>query len=194
MTTTVVKKPTHAAGPVEQDVTLYIGGLHASASPALIRTLLGSCISVCLFDRERQIGGMNHFMLPHGRTGDGDPLKFGVHSMDTLIGSIMKLGGDRRRFVAKVFGGAHVLDIARSTATVPEQNIAFIREFLREEAISVAAEDVGGFHPRHVRFYTATGQAFIKRVTTERACTRVAREESRRATAPASSGDITLFE
>ena len=32
----------------------------------LIVTTLGSCIAACLWDRERRIGGMNHFMLPEG--------------------------------------------------------------------------------------------------------------------------------
>ena len=35
----------------------------------LIMTTLGSCIAACLWDRERRIGGMNHFMLPDGGSG-----------------------------------------------------------------------------------------------------------------------------
>ena len=55
-----------AAAPVapEKEVTIYIGGVHVSPGPAVIKTLLGSCISVCLFDPIRRVGGMNHFMLP----------------------------------------------------------------------------------------------------------------------------------
>ncbi len=182
--------------PVLKEVTLYIGGLHASSEPTLIRTLLGSCISVCLYDPVRRVGGMNHFMLPHATAaGDGgDALRFGVHAMDTLIGAMMKLGGDRRRFVAKAFGGAHVLNIESSSCTVPQQNIAFIRRFLKEEGITTAAEDLGGFHPRHIRFFTASGRAFIKNVTTARLEARVVRDERRRGGASATPGDVTLFE
>ena len=91
---------------------------------------------------------MNHFMLPHG-SGDGtegDLTRFGVHAMDYLIGAMMKLGGDRRRFVAKCFGGAHVLDMQESAAGVPQQNIAFIRSFLADEGFPMLAEDMGGYH------------------------------------------------
>ena len=174
-----------------KDVTIYIGGVHASAEPALVKTLLGSCIAVCLHDPTRAIGGMNHFMLPRGATGDGDPTRFGVHAMDTLIGAMQKLGGDRRRLVAKVFGGAHVLAIRESEAGVPQQNIEFIRAFLREEGLRVVSEDVGGYHPRHVHFHTASGRAFVKRVGS-REHVRVLTEQARPAPAPG-YGDVVLF-
>lgn len=174
-----------------KEVTIYIGGVHASAEPALVKTLLGSCIAVCLHDPGRGIGGMNHFMLPRGSSNDGDPTRFGVHAMDCLIGAMQKLGGDRRRFVAKVFGGAHVLAIRESTAGVPQQNIEFVREFLREEGFRVLNEDVGGYHPRHVHFHTVTGRAFVKRVG-GREHVRVLQEQARPVPAPA-YGDVVLF-
>ncbi len=167
--------------------------MHASREPALIRTLLGSCIAVCLFDPVAAVGGMNHFMLPRGNAGDGDPARFGVHAMDCLIGSMMKLGGDRRRFVAKIFGGAHVLAIKESVLGVPQRNIDFIREFLREEGFPILGEDVGGYHPRHVHFYTSTGRARCKRVTSGGAhVPRVVNELRRPVPAPR-VGEVTLF-
>ena len=172
------------------EVTIHIGGVHASAEPTLVKTLLGSCISVCLHDPGRGIGGMNHFMLPRGAEGDGEPARFGVHAMDCLIGAMQKLGADRRRLVAKVFGGAHVLAIRESTVSVPQQNIDFIRHFLREEGLRVISEDVGGYHPRHVHFQTGSGRVFIKRVGT-RDHVRVLTEQVRPA-APV-YGDVVLF-
>lgn len=182
--------------PCEQEVTLYIGGVHASRHPMLIKTLLGSCIAVCLWDPEAQVGGMNHFMLPRevGSGRNADASRFGVHAMDCLVGAMMKLGGDRRRFVAKVFGGAHVLDIKESAAGVPQQNIEFIRTFLGEEGFPVLSEDVGGYHPRHVHFYTATGRARIKRVKSVASCSRLVGEEQRQVAAPPRYGDVTLFD
>src|SRR5262245_44710338 len=105
------------------EVTLYIGDLRASAEPLLIKTLLGSCIAVTLWDPDTGAGGMNHFMLPRAFTGPGpDSSRFGVHAMDLLIGGVMKAGGDRRRFVAKVFGGGHVLGLPDVEDSVPRQN------------------------------------------------------------------------
>ena len=185
-----------ATAVLEKEVTIYVGGVHAAAEPQLVKTLLGSCISVCLFDPVACVGGMNHFMLPDGGDdgGHGDLTRFGVHAMDCLIGQMMKLGGDRRRFIAKCFGGAHVLDMQESAAAVPQQNIAFIRSFLSVEGFPVIAEDVGGYQPRHVRFYTSTGRALVKRVDSAQARTRLRRQERQRPAAPPTYGDVELFD
>src|SRR5207244_2522757 len=84
---------------------------------------------------------------------------FGVHAMDLLIGAIMKAGGDRRRLVAKVFGGANVLELSGSVVDVPRRNIDFAKTFLEEEGIPVLSAAVGGRYPRHVHFHTDSGRA-----------------------------------
>jgi chemotaxis receptor (MCP) glutamine deamidase CheD len=179
--------------PSLNEMTIHIGGVHASAEPVIIRTLLGSCIAVCLWDRGRGIGGMNHFLLPSGDSLAGDPGRFGVHAMDRLIGAMMKLGADRRQLVAKVFGGAHVLDIAESDTGVPQRNIAFIRDFLEHDRIPIAAEDVGGHQPRDVRFYTASNRVRVRRVGAVRAQTRLVRAEQRATVAAPGFGSVELW-
>jgi chemotaxis receptor (MCP) glutamine deamidase CheD len=177
---------------MSDEVRIYIGGVHASDRPVVIKTLLGSCISVCLYDPAARVGGMNHFMLPRGDGPGDDALRFGVHAMDCLIGAIMKLGGDRRRLVAKVFGGARVLAMKGPLCDVPQRNIDFVSEFLETDGIPVLSADVGGSHARHVHFHTASGRAFVKRVLGTRALA-IAEEETR-VVIPPTYGDVTLFE
>jgi chemotaxis protein CheD len=144
-------------------VTIHIGGVRASRDPLVIDTVLGSCIAACLYDPVEGVGGMNHFMLPEG-TDPGNPTsaRYGVNAMELLISEIMKLGGQRRRFQAKIFGGGHVLKIRESLDGVPQRNIDFVRRFLETEQIPVIKEDVGGYQPRRVLFNTSTGKAFLK--------------------------------
>lgn len=52
------------------EVRIYIGGVHASDRPTVIKTLLGSCVGVCLYDPVARAGGAVQ-----------DPLRFGVHAM-----------------------------------------------------------------------------------------------------------------
>jgi chemotaxis protein CheD len=181
---------------LEKVVTLYIGGVHASEIPVLIKTLLGSCIAVCLFDPNRRIGGMNHFMLPQGRSDPdkGEATRFGVHAMDCLIGAMMKAGAERRCLIAKAFGGAHVLGINESATGVPQQNIAFVREFFGSEHIPVVSEDLGGYHPRELHFLTGTGQAFVRLLQSQRVRDRVIKREQREETRPPRYGSVTLFD
>lgn len=180
------------------DVSIHIGGIFAAREPTVIKTLLGSCIAACLRDPETGVGGMNHFMLPAAPNGDRDdnPARFGLHAMELLIGEIQKLGGQRARLQAKVFGGGHVLQIADSPNGVPQQNIRFIREFLRTEEIPLMAHDLGGRTARYVLFDTASGKVKLRRlsglnsvnVVVEREHEATARREMER------YGEITLFD
>lgn len=178
-----------------KEITLHVGGVHASSEPTLIKTLLGSCVAVCLWDPRAQVGGMNHFLLP-----DGDPdgprdeaTRFGVHAMDCLVGEMLKLGAHPRRVVAKVFGGASVLALGGSTASVPQSNIAFVRSYLTREDIQVAATSVGGTLPRQIRFFTDSGRALVRRVVGSKAQARVLEEEREGRNRRRRFGDVTFF-
>jgi len=148
------------------DVTIHIGQIHVANEPTVIKTVVGSCIAVCLYDPALRLGGMNHFLLPTPCNGDrpADLARFGIHAMELLIGAMQKSGGDRRRLQAKVFGGGHVLAFSAQTDSVPAQNIRFIQQFLATERVPVLGWDLGGYLPRRVHFYTDTGAAYVKRL------------------------------
>ena len=177
-------------------VTIHIGGLRVSREPLVIDTVLGSCIAACLYDPVSGVGGMNHFMLPEGFDPDNPAsTRYGVHAMELLITEIMRLGGHRRRFQAKVFGGGHVLNIRESLDGVPQRNIDFVRRFLNVEQIPVLNEDVGGYQARRVLFYAHTGKVFLKRLGTHDA-ERTAEEEMVYLISLKKQkldGDVTLF-
>lgn len=179
-------------------VNIHIGGVFAAREPTVIKTLLGSCIAACLRDPEAGIGGMNHFMLPASPNGNGDdnPARFGLHAMELLIGEIQKLGGQRARLQAKVFGGGHVLQTVESPSGVPQQNIRFIREFLRTEEIPLLAHDLGGRTARYVLFDTTSGRVKLKRLSSQGSVTTVVEREHEAAAQRemARYGEVTLFE
>jgi len=180
------------------EVTIYIGDVFASQTPTVVRTVLGSCIAACLRDPRTGIAGMNHFMLPAHPSGDGEetPTRYGVQAMELLIGKIQRLGGERGRLEAKIFGGGHVLQIGDSPDSVPQRNMRFIQEFLRTEGIPILAQDLGGRSARYVLFDTGTGRVRVKRLaamtTRIDAVERDHEREAQRALEP--SGSITLFD
>lgn len=45
-------------------IMLSIGDVVVSKEPAMLETILGSCVAVCLWDEKIGMGGMNHIMLP----------------------------------------------------------------------------------------------------------------------------------
>ncbi len=142
-------------------VNLNIGGVYAADRRTEIRTVLGSCVAVCLHDPHALIGGMNHFMLPFG-DDDREPGKYGEHAMDLLIGALQRLGASRGRLRAKLFGGGHVLKVPDRHDSVARRNVQFVEEFVRDEGIEVISKSLGGTRPRQVRFRTDSGLAYVR--------------------------------
>lgn len=145
------------------------GEYFVSAHDELITTVLGSCIAACVRDKVTGIGGMNHFMLPHVESYTGNTAhkmlsvagRYGNVAMEKLINCILSNGGSRDRLEFKIFGGGRVLDI---DSEVGCRNIMFITEYLKLERFTVAAEDVGGAHPRKVNYFPKTGKVMMKKL------------------------------
>jgi len=161
----------------------------------LVMTTLGSCIAACLWDRDKRIGGMNHFLLPEGNGRDGDSGRYGNFAMDQLIGEMVKRGATRSTLEAKVFGGGAVIS-GMNTINVGERNTAFVLDYLRTERITVVSKDVMDIYPRKVCFLPASGKAMVKRLAsanTEALAVLERAAASRALPAVASGGSVDLF-
>jgi chemotaxis protein CheD len=151
---------------MKRDISIRVGDLYGSREPAVIHTILGSCVAVCLYDPVQRIGGMNHILLP----GNADTkyfdasARYGIHAMELLINRIMTLGGNRHQLIAKAFGGAHILPSITPENGTGRRNIEFVREFLKTEAISMVSYDLGGHQARRIFFHTDTGEVLVKRI------------------------------
>jgi chemotaxis protein CheD len=163
----------------------------------IITTTLGSCIAACLWDRERRIGGMNHFMLPDSGSSDGTGLggRYGSYAMELLINEMMKRGAARATMEAKVFGGGAVIS-GMNSINVGERNTQFVLDYLRTERIPVVSKDVMEIYPRKVCFLPASGKAMVKRLASTNAEALVAQDRAaaqRKAPSGAGAGSIDLF-
>jgi chemotaxis protein CheD len=143
-------------------------GQYYAARQGSVSTVLGSCVSTCLWDPVERIGGMNHFMLPGDTAHPDSPwaasARFGVYAMELLINDMLHQGADRRRLVAKVFGGARLL-AGFERLDVGAKNCAFVVEFLRVEGIRIAARDLLDVCPRKVHFFVESGKVQVKRLS-----------------------------
>jgi chemotaxis protein CheD len=161
-------------------IKLLPGEFLATTEQVLLVTVLGSCVAVCLRDKERGIAGMNHFMLPATAEEAASihmPARFGVHAMELLINDMLKLGARREALEAKVFGAGTVLD-GVTMAKIGEKNADFVREYLAEEHIPLLAQDLCGPHARKVYFFLDSGKVMVKKIRPERVV-RVVQEEER---------------
>ena len=160
----------------------------------LVMTTLGSCIAACLWDRERHVGGMNHFMLPEA-CGAADGGRYGSYAMELLINELIKRGATRATMEAKVFGGGAVI-AGMSSLNVGERNTLFVLDYLKTERIAVVSKDVMDVYPRKVCFLPASGKAMVKRLAPTHTEALVAQDRAAAQNAqPAATGggSIDLF-
>ncbi len=158
----------------------------------LIMTTLGSCIAVCLWDRQAGIGGLNHFMLPQGQGDDG---RYGSYAMEVLINELMKRGASRANLEAKVFGGGKVV-AGMDSLNVGERNTSFVLDYLKTEHFPVVSMDVLDIYPRKVCFLPASGKALVKRLASTSAAELLAQERAaakRLSNVVVGRGSIDLF-
>jgi len=139
---------------------LYQSTIFAEKEQHIVDTILGSCISVCLYDPKLKIGGINHYMLPlWNGVGLATP-KYGNIAIEKLIEKMQELGSLKSNLIAKVFGGA--CQIHNSSINIGERNTQIARELLAAHRIRIIAESVGGSIGRKMRFDTGTGVVLMK--------------------------------
>jgi chemotaxis protein CheD len=157
----------------QSKITINPGEHFVSNRAVVISTLLGSCISACLYDPVNKIVGMNHFLLSNKRHPKGASLfmteagRYGVHAMELVINGMFKLGANRHCLRAKVFGGSSFFQSggqADNFLRVGDENRQFIMEFLRNDNIPLAACDLGGDYGRKIFFNSDDYSVMVKKI------------------------------
>lgn len=150
-------------------ITIHPGEYYTSKDDIYIATVLGSCISVALYDINQGFGGMNHFMLP--KSNRDEPLssedegRFGNYAMELLINDMINKGSSKQSLRAKVFGGGNVLDAGNSQMNMTGiNNINFALNYLKAENIPIIVNDTGGIFPRKIYFNPLTSKVYLKRI------------------------------
>jgi chemotaxis protein CheD len=126
-------------------------------------TGIGSCIALAMRDRETHASGLAHIVLPHSTNMEDAskaPGKYSDTAVRALIEGLLLMGASLDRIMAKMVGGASVLQGAGFDG---ERNIESTRNELKEHGVSIAAEDVGQAYGRTMRFETATGKIVVRR-------------------------------
>ena len=127
-------------------------------------TMLGSCVSVCVYDEDRGIGGMNHFLLPeNGGENAGrftESFRYGSAAIESLLNALYKNGAAKNGLRIKIFGGANVLQ--RTSNDIGQKNINFTKKFFATENMRIESEDIGGDYGRRIVFFPKTGKVLLR--------------------------------
>jgi len=150
-------------------VYLHPGELSVCKEPTQVITVLGSCVSITMFNPRLQLGAICHGTLPQCRSREGcntlciEAFKFMDCAIHYMLKSFRAHGIRNNDIEVKIFGGA---DTLRSTSsnTIGSQNIKTALDIMSEEELRVIAADVGDSFGRKLVFFSHTGEVFLKRL------------------------------
>ncbi len=153
-------------------INLRPGELIITDQPTIVTTLLGSCISICLYHPRKKIGGMCHCLLPARMDHQSDKSPYSFVN-DTISHMLEVMEQDYRipcrEIKVKLFGGANVLQtkptFAGSGKSVGLQNIEAARAVIERYGLEITSQKVGGDNGYKLFFNTQTGEVFLRAVT-----------------------------
>lgn len=135
------------------------------ADAVLVTYALGSCIGVALYDPVAKVGGLLHYMLPESALDAAKaaqhPFMFADTGIPRLIEAVRAAGGEPRRMLVRLAGGAQVLD-SQGVFQIGKRNYLAARRILWKIGILIAAEEVGGDVSRTTRLEVATGRMWVR--------------------------------
>ncbi|MEW6378419.1 MAG: chemotaxis protein CheD [bacterium] len=141
---------------------LEAGSLYLATRPALISTVLGSCVSICLWDKRKRIGGMNHYVLPVVHDNQEVTTRFGNVATPLLIKMMQEEGSVLADLEAQVFGGART--VRNISTNIGRENVNMARKILNHFGIQIVSEDVEGQLGRKIVFNSFSGEAVVLKV------------------------------
>jgi chemotaxis protein CheD len=142
---------------------LLPGKYHITKTPITIETLVGSCVSVCLYNTKTGFAAMNHFLQDRPNSkGDCDIGRYGSTATEYIINTLMKMDSAASHYCAQIFGGAVVIKTNNSGSDIGQKNIDIAQKILTDRSIRIIRKEVGGTRGRRIRFDTAANTVFCR--------------------------------
>ncbi|MEJ5285098.1 MAG: chemotaxis protein CheD [Brevinematia bacterium] len=139
------------------------GELIFSKKPIVVKTVLGSCVAVAIYDKVKNYGGMCHYLLPVSPSDEHNSTKFGNIAIYTLLKKFIKDNGSKREdLVATIIGGAFIIFDEREIFFIGDKNVDIATEILRKEKIYIKQMHTGGEHGRRVLFNTSNNKLIVE--------------------------------
>ncbi len=142
------------------------GYLFFTKEPATIRTVVGGCVAVCVWDQVHQWGGMAHFIYPVTLDKNSSTPRYGNVAVTALIRLMKQAGSKPEDMVAHVLGGASPVTAKKeeNTGHQGQRNVEVACSVLSHHNITIIGEDTGGHIGRKIAFDTNSGQIAVLKV------------------------------
>jgi len=144
-----------------QPALIRMGEMAVAQANGTLRTLLGSCMGLALYDRRKRVAGVAHIVLPESRGKEAAPGKFVDTAIPALRADMEELAGTSLRLVARLAGGANMFatDAARR---IGDQNIEATEALLKALRVPVVGRHCGGTQGRRMTMNASSGVITIE--------------------------------
>lgn len=141
-----------------------VAQVRISKDPMVLRTILGSCVGICIYDRMKKIGGLAHVLLPLDTTHGASPEKYADTAIPLLVQMLLKEGAKKEFLSAKIAGGASMFKFESNVTLgqIGDRNIEESKKMLEKLQIPILEEDTGGNSGRVIDFYPMDGHLKVK--------------------------------
>ncbi|MGI0047444.1 MAG: chemotaxis protein CheD [Nitrosotalea sp.] len=154
---------------MNRTVEVKMGGLAIiHDESAELKTFVGSCVAICLFDIQAKVASMAHVVLPKKisnrlYTTEDEIGKFADTAFTYMMSNMLQMGADPKRIQAKMAGGATIFSHESETNlfNIGSRNVVAIKQILKENGIILVSEDTGANFGRWVRFSLSSGKMTV---------------------------------
>lgn len=132
-------------------------------SEYLIRTDLGSCVALCLWDSVKRLGGMNHYLLPGSASEPSENPTTGHYANQSLIYDMVRCGASLHTLQAAIVGGGQMYP-ERDFFGIGGSNAAAAEFVLDKYRIPLVYKRIGGDYSRSVELEVESGWLRIREI------------------------------
>lgn len=141
------------------------------------KTLLGSCVAIMFYDKNKKVKGMNHFLLPATENSNED-MKYGLYSVEAMLNEMYKLGCKKENMAAKISGGADIMNMSSMSKSIGHRNVEFAHTFCKSEGFRILSDHTRGNAGRVILIGNKF-ETFIKNVDNTNTSQEVANQEKK---------------
>jgi len=144
-------------------IPLHIGGVIYGNKGQVVRTILGSCISICMYHGKSGNAAICHAM--YSSPGPRDDARHVPECVRMMAEHFREVGLSPGDIIVKVFGGASSQAEDSAPNSNPAlQNIDIAVQELNNAGFQIFVKDTGGIQSRELYFDMSNGDVFIRKM------------------------------
>ncbi|MDH5518506.1 MAG: chemotaxis protein CheD [Gammaproteobacteria bacterium] len=140
------------------EIVLLPGEFYFGNEHRYIKTLLGSCVAITMWDSNSKVGGMCHYKLPHRPGGtqiqpqaqlDGS---YGEEAIQMFMESLSDFGLTPEQMAVGVYGAGDMFGevVPTDEKSIGKQNLRLAYQLLAKHGFKISHEALGGSVSRRI--------------------------------------------